>query len=216
MDVETFDRWVREQWYGLLAAFSADRNLIDSVFREVVTSYDHENRAYHTLAHIKKMLQLAAVYRKNLHDPILVNLAIYFHDLIYTPGSSENEEKSAKRARKVLPALNVPKEKVENVCRYIMATKDHLAVKSPGNDLKYFLDFDLSILSADHAEYEQYAANVRKEYYSLPDTVFAAGRAAFLKKLLQVKHIYFTDEFRKKEPMARENIALEIKNLPIS
>jgi hypothetical protein len=84
------------------------------------------------------------------------------------------------------------------------------------NDLmEIFLDLDLAILGASSSEYDEYAAQIRKEYihYSWED--YRAGRkVAVLRGFLTRQRLYFMDYFhRLYEIEARQNIQREIDSL---
>jgi predicted metal-dependent HD superfamily phosphohydrolase len=66
-------------------------------------------------------------------------------------------------------------EEVELVKLYIDSTKTHLKTKTEDGDLKYFLDFDLSILGSDEYLFDEYSKNVRKEYKKLNDEEWRIG-----------------------------------------
>ena len=84
-----------------------------------------------------------------------------------------------------------------------------------GSDLmEIFLDLDLAILGASSSEYDEYVAQIRKEYiyYSWED--YRAGRNAVLRGFLTRQRLYFTDYFHKLyEIEARQNIQREIDSL---
>lgn len=84
-----------------------------------------------------------------------------------------------------------------------------------GDLMEIFLDLDLAILGAASSEYDEYAAQIRKEYiihYSWED--YRAGRKAVLRGFLTRQRLYFTDYFhRLYEIEARHNIQREIDSL---
>ncbi|TJX20276.1 MAG: hypothetical protein E5W21_34370, partial [Mesorhizobium sp.] len=70
--------------------------LIDEPLKsELSALYRATDRRYHGLAHIEAMLELAADYRRLLHDPEAVEAAIWFHDAIYDSRAKDNEAQSA-------------------------------------------------------------------------------------------------------------------------
>jgi len=84
-----------------------------------------------------------------------------------------------------------------------------------GSDsMEIFLDLDLAILGASSPEYDEYVAQIRKEYihYSCED--YRAGRKAVLRGFLARQMLYFTDYFHQLyEIEARQNIQREIDSL---
>jgi predicted metal-dependent HD superfamily phosphohydrolase len=87
---------------------------------------------------------------------------------------------------------------------------------STGNtDLtEIFLDFDLGILGAPQEDYDEYAAQIRREYSYYSGEEYRRGRKAVLEKFLDRKRLYFTDYFYELyESQARQNIQREIDSL---
>ena len=109
--------------------------------------------------------------------------------------------------------LGSEKEIRDKIIEYILATKDHFSVETGDQDLKFFLDFDLDILSSESDVYQQYAVDIRKEYAAIPDVMYKQGRLLFLTKALQLPHLFFTEEFRQKESKAKENLQWEAEQL---
>ena len=72
-------------------------------------------------------------------------------------------------------------------------------------------DADLAILAARPERYEEYAADVRREYAHVPDEAFRAGRSAILRDLLAKPHLFHTAYAREHwEAPARGNVEREL------
>ena len=192
---------------------NADMHLAAECFGQLEKKYTEPGRHYHTFHHIQQLLRLADEFSGVIQKKAVVDLAIFYHDVVYEAGKNDNEIRSAEIAREALEKLGVLLPIIQDVCDYIIATKDHFTVNTDDTDLKYFLDFDLRILSVDPEIYQQYAKQVRQEYAAIPDVFYNPGRISFLKKALQLPHLYFTEDFRKKESKAKANIEWEIKLL---
>jgi predicted metal-dependent HD superfamily phosphohydrolase len=141
-------------------------------------------------------------------------LAILFHDVIYDPRRSDNEEKSAALARTRLALLGLSDDVVAKVEHWIHATKHVQDFKTSDRDLSVLLDLDLSTLAVASAEYRAYADAIRREYRHVPDELYRAGRRRVLEGFLARDRIYRTDELHElwEEP-ARANIAGEMADL---
>jgi len=75
-------------------------------------------------------------------------------------------------------------------------------------------DADLAILAASRERYEEYAADVRREYAHVPDPDFRTGRAAVLRDLLAKPHLFHTAYAREHwEAAARANVERELATL---
>ena len=64
--------------------------------------YQESHRAYHNLSHIWNLIQIHRNFRTQLAQPDLVELVIWFHDVIYDPVSKSNEWDSARLMEKLL------------------------------------------------------------------------------------------------------------------
>jgi predicted metal-dependent HD superfamily phosphohydrolase len=197
------------------ACFNNNENteLKTSFFENLTKDYNGEGRYYHTMRHVEALLKWSNQHAAQLQQKDVVDLAIIYHDVIYDPTRRDNEEKSAERAVQELTQLNFPKEKIELVQKYILATKGHNVPKGQENsDMAYMLDFDLSILGTNWEDYLTYAQNIRREYQVIPDSMFFPGRIRVLESFLQKPKIYYTSSFQQAiEAAARKNIEAEIK-----
>jgi predicted metal-dependent HD superfamily phosphohydrolase len=183
-----------------------------SHWNDLAKAYSGKSRHYHNLDHLSNMLTQLEGCRTLITDWNAVMFALFYHDFVYNPIASDNEEKSAAEAEKVLATLNVPPRQTELVKELILATKSHQ--QSGNNDIDLFTDADLSILGSDSAEYETYTANVRKEYSIYPDLLYKPGRRKVLEHFLNMPYIFKTGYFRDRlEISARANISNELKKL---
>lgn len=199
-------------FYKKLSKYSDNTAIINDAFDELMRHYTSDNRQYHGLTHIVKLLRLFDEYKFYITDEDVVYLAIWFHDAIYSTWRDDNEEKSAFWANAFLKETSMPPESIEKVVKYIKATKTHESDNDP--DLSIFLDFDLSILGSDATIYDVYARQIREEFSLMPSFMYKRGRRKVLKNLLERPNIYHTTVFRHlMEAKARENIERELKNL---
>lgn len=96
-----------------------------------------------------------------IQDLASVQLAAWFHDIVYDTHIRDNEEKSADYAVDMLNTLAIPANTFTKVKNLIMATKNHQAHDI---DSQVLLDADLAILAAESVEYQKYAQAIRQEY----------------------------------------------------
>jgi predicted metal-dependent HD superfamily phosphohydrolase len=190
-----------------------DEDILNDLFESIKERYSAPGRYYHTLDHIYSLLKMSEKYSSKLKNKEVLDLSIFYHDIIYNVLFNNNEDKSAAYACKQLTALNVPAETVQAVVAFIKATKTHDLKEIPfKKDLAYFLDFDISILAAEPAEYHDYIVHVRKEYEIYPDDLYKKARNRFLAHCMAKKHIFYTLEFRTEyEEKARQNILSELR-----
>ena len=204
------------RWNELAHRYSQKEDLIAKCFLDIQDKYSGPERHYHTLDHIHDLLRLSEKYADQLQNRLVVDFAIFYHDIIYNPLSKSNESESAVYARKKLAALSVPGDEIEQVEFFIYSTEIHKQLPFPFvhvEDVKLFLDFDMAILGAPTEKYVEYLRQVRREYEVLPEPVYNAGRKQFLEQTLD-SPIYLTYTFRSTlESQARANIEMELQML---
>jgi len=198
--------------------------------RTITDYYSEPHRYYHTWDHIEQCLKELERIKNYVDDYASIYLAILFHDIVYDPRRTDNEEKSVEVAKfwmeriSDLMIFNPMFDYItEKVCKLIMCTKNHKAGNASvhiQNDIKYFLDVDLSILGQPKKVFDEYERNIRKEYYFVPDVIYKKERSKILKKLLNpngnLGNIYFTELFCEKyEDKARENIGRSLEKLRV-
>ncbi|MFG3387738.1 HD domain-containing protein [Streptomyces rochei] len=170
-------------------------------------------RRYHTLAHLTAVLDHIDVLEEHADDPDAVRLAAWFHDAVYLPERSENEERSARLAERALPEAGVPAGRTAEVARLVRLTVTH-APAEDDRDGQVLCDADLSILASPPSAYAAYTAAVRQEYHFVPDDAFREGRAAILRRLLALPALFHTPHGRRAwEATARYNLTGELEML---
>ncbi|MFI0895796.1 hypothetical protein [Streptomyces sp. NPDC020983] len=181
--------------------------------RELLERWDEPQRRYHTVDHLAQVLARVTELTGYAHDPDTVALAAWFHDAVYRPDRSENEERSADLARRALTEAGVGAERVAQVVRLVRLTVTHDPAPNDA-DGEVLCDADLAVLAGDPAAYAAYAAAVRAEYGFVPDADFRAGRADVLRRLLDLPHLFRTPYGREHwERTARRNLTTELELL---
>ena len=206
---------IHDYWVQLITQYTSDTVLIEKLFDEVKSSYSESSRHYHTLSHLEALLKFSEEYQSQLQYKRIVDFAIFYHDVVYKSTRSDNEEKSAQIANERLLQINFPDAERKVVVDFILATKSHAIQPSLyENDLKWFLDFDLSVLGATEEVYLEYVSNIRKEFKIYPDLLYKPGRRKVLQHFLEMDFIFKTEEFRGRfEKQARINLQKELELL---
>lgn len=201
---------LRSRWrvhVSMIGNFSAD--LTGRLFDGLTAAYREKQRHYHTLDHLGALFGLLEDHGEDIAEAPRVAFAVWYHDVIYDPRATDNEEKSAERACAELADLGADPELAERVARLIRATKNHTAGGGDPDD-NLFLDADLAIIGAPPADYDAYVRNVRAEYAHLNEAAWARGRGAFLSALAGQSRLFHTDAFEAAfARQARANIARE-------
>jgi len=202
-------------WVNLVSIFISNKNLIQDTFDRIESFYKSSDRYYHNLDHIGYMLSKAVKFKKVVNDYNSILFAIWFHDVIYDPKKSDNEEMSSEFAEEFLKKINFDIGKIKNIKNLILKTKNHSIIDSNEDfDTKFFLDLDLLIFGVKKKKYRKYTENIRKEYSFMPDKIYKLERIKILERFLSQNIIFRTEEFRKRyEILARKNIKSEIKFL---
>jgi predicted metal-dependent HD superfamily phosphohydrolase len=180
--------------------------LIDQIRR----LYDEPHRRYHAWSHPQALLALLDEVRERLDDALAVECAILLHDAVYDPHRGDNEVRSVALAHDLLAGL-VPDETLERTMRLIEATERHRVPESLPvdelNDMRFFLDLDLSVLGADEAAFDAYEAGVRAEYAHVTEPDFRLGRAAVLEGFLARDRLFLSEwGFNRFEAAGRANV----------
>lgn len=193
-----------KRWKDLLKRVGCDENVEDN-FMKIKNIYSLKSRRYHNLQHIVKCLEEFDLVEDKLAQKDTVELAVWFHDIIYKTRSDTNEEDSAVYAKRILSGLGVDDKIVQDVYNLIIATKHDTKIVDP--DAKYLVDIDLSILGVDKDQFLDYEKNIRKEYSWVPYFFYKKKRFEILKNFLERKFIFSTDFFRQRyELKARANL----------
>ena len=178
-----------------------------TALRVIAAAYSSRDRHYHTLQHIIDMFGIAKSFDIKLTEE--QTDAIWFHDIVYTPGLTTNEENSVNMAFGLLKDKDP--QYLMTIRAIIMSTRDHMPTIE---DSKIVIDLDLSILASDPENYDTYVNQVRLEYSHINDKMWNYGRSKFLRKLLDRPTIYLTDKFKSEfEEKARTNIIRELQKL---
>jgi len=161
---------------------------------------------------------------------ILWHFSLLFNSIVYDPttaGVGSNERKSNDVFLEYASDPAVPethrleKREISRVSSMILATIHHQPTSSlvhdagALDDLKFFLDIDMSILAAEGTKYDAYAEAIRNEYAHYSESAYCSGRRKVLTDFLRRETIYFSDAFEESgmEERARSNICREIGRL---
>ena len=176
------------------------------VFDELVARYGEPHRRYHTGAHIEHCLCQLDVAADWMDEPDAVEMALWFHDVVYEISAKDNELRSAE-----LFAARAGERGSETfrsgVHRLIMATT-HLDPPPRTLDESFMVDIDLSSFGRPWEEFLSDSRAVRAEMAHRSDAEFYPGQRRFLESLAARPRFCFTDFFRERhEDRARRNIA---------
>jgi predicted metal-dependent HD superfamily phosphohydrolase len=200
----------KTRWLRLMSSLKLPAE--EESFTALVGAYSEKHRHYHTVEHIDYCLRELDSAKDLASEPAEVEFALWFHDAIYDPYRSDNEQKSAELACSLLQRHCVDPERIARVRAHIMATRHEAPVTMPDSQL--VVDIDLSILGSEEAVYAQFEENVREEYRWVPSIMFRRKRAEILESFLMRPYIYCTESFRTRyEAQAWRNLSYAISAL---
>jgi len=206
-------RMTPQRFAALWRRCLADRQAGDGgdVYAQLRGHYGEPHRRYHTPAHIEHCLQQFDLARDQMEGPDAVEMAIWFHDVIYCPGAGDNERRSAE----FFAARAAGREGAafgRCVQELILAT-GHVDRAASG-DQSFLIDIDLSSFGLPWAAFEQDSAAVREEYGFVPDADYFEQRIRFLESLLARPTFFLTAFFRTRyERAARRNITRHLAQI---
>ncbi len=180
----------------------------EAVFYQLEALYGQPWRRYHCFSHIEWCLYYFDECRQYADSPDALELAIWFHDCIYTIGASDNEALS--RDWFLDHSEGYLEESIrEFVAMYIMDTYHRDNPSS--EDGKLMVDIDLSNLGAKWDIYIKDSEAVMAELMLLEPVTERSVKEqvlVFLQNLLDRKYIYHSPHYRTYfETMAQTNIA---------
>ena len=176
----------------------------------LLACYAEPQRAYHTLQHLEECLLMLDEAKATglIAKPDLIEMALWFHDTVYDPQGSENEELSAQMALEALGDTEFAHE----VARLILLTKSHQPGVGP--DDAWIIDIDLAIFAQLMERVLEYEWQIRAEYAWVTEEVYVEKRAEILNDFLHREHLYLTAwACERFESRARENLRVLIDSI---
>lgn len=195
------------QYYWALTAkqLDLDTETSQKFYTSLCSAYSEAQRYYHTLQHIVECLEHFHQIKAHLDDALSVELAIWFHDVIYNPQVHDNEQQSADYMQQMLKSV-LATEQIEKIYAWILATQMHAPTNEP--DLAYLLDIDLAILASDAPRFAEYERQIRQEYVWVEPVLYRQKRQQVLNHFLEMQPLYQTPFFQNNyEQRAKHNLA---------
>lgn len=206
-------RWGESRWVRFVEWLGGDSGEAVRVFHDVlVKNYGQPHRFYHTMSHVLACLDVLDQFAPNIAERDSVELALWFHDVIYQPFAKDNEDQSAALLMVTGRRVGVAHSVMQRASDLVMLTKHVEPPDARDATAGYMIDIDLSILGEDEATFDKYESDVRKEYAEVPDNQFWPARAKILQSFLDRPSIYTTSTFRGRyEARARANLLRSIR-----
>lgn len=201
----------KNRWRTLMTKLEISESL--STYNRIKTAYNEKHRHYHTTAHIADCLKNLDKTKHLTKTPSILEIALWFHDVIYKPFSSTNEQDSADFLTTFLNENNINQKLVDKAYKLVIVTQ-HNQTHKMDNDDHLMVDIDLSILGSEPDRYNRYVFAIRREYKWVPDFLYKRKRKSLLQSFLEQKNIYYHKEYQSQyEKQARSNIQNELNRL---
>ena len=192
-----------ERWRGLMSALGLGAQ--DEIYSALAAAYGTRGRHYHNQHHVAACLALLDQHADLAERPAEAELALWFHDAVYSTRAFDNEAKSADWAAEFLAAAGAEPEVAARVHAHVLATR-HDSVP-PAGDSALVVDIDLSILGREAAVFDAFDRAIRKEYAWVPGFLYRQKRGQLLRHLLDRPALYATPALRDRfEAPARANL----------
>ncbi|MDH3636323.1 MAG: hypothetical protein OES20_16615 [Gammaproteobacteria bacterium] len=194
----------RSLWQRCLVDGATDDSA--TIHQQLVKGYGEPQRHYHTLDHIAHCLTQFDQCKSLARNPDALEIAVWFHDVIFEPGRHDNEAHSA-RLYQDLSAEIHDDEMRQLIDRMIMATL-HDGSSLDDADASYMVDIDLSSFGLDWDAFLLDSQNLREENPHLSDTDYYRKLLKFHSGLLARPRFFLSDFFYQRfEQQARDNVS---------
>lgn len=162
----------------------------------VMPFYNSSSRFFHNWNHIKDGLK----YSDILNDEQYI--AWLFHDIIYLPGFSDNENSSAKYLSEYINSEQIGINS-EVAIQIILDTKNHIATFPESQIIQ---DIDMLCMAYEYTDFVLSRENVAKEYIPFYGKEKVEEGIIHFLESIQNKKIYHSTEFVNLNKKAQENI----------
>jgi predicted metal-dependent HD superfamily phosphohydrolase len=87
-------QYLHPKWFGLALDLGIPDDLAHKWWNLFLKSYCEEARHYHTMFHVESLFKMYDRFSNLVNDKSAVQLAIWFHDIVYNPRKQDNEAQS--------------------------------------------------------------------------------------------------------------------------
>ncbi|MEO0445124.1 MAG: hypothetical protein AAF191_03495, partial [Verrucomicrobiota bacterium] len=196
------------RWQDLACQLRLPSTFSTKVAAFLEGAYAEPHRAYHNLKHLEDLFEALP----SAESTPELEMAIWFHDVIYAPRRTDNELASRQVFRRLFqPRLPYPF--IQRTADLIRATEHGAELTSSDPEVVLFIDLDLLILSAPEDRYRAYTDQIRREYAHVPQSDFQRGRLHLLTQFLMRPRIYQSPLGIPREQAARKNLEKERDDL---
>jgi len=145
--------------------------------KEILSSYEEQHRFYHTTQHLLDILE---DLKRNGGTSDELFLAAVYHDAVYDPKASDNEERSADLFIEHAKNSSLSTDQKNKIKQYILDTKTH---KTEDATSQILINADLSILDGPFEKLIAYEKQIFKEYQFVDYKIYKPKRLEVLSTL---------------------------------
>lgn len=147
----------------------------------LLSMWNESHRHYHNLNHLNDLIdqinENKSKYSNKEYEKLI--LTALFHDCVYDPISSTNEEDSANFLMEC--SLDKSNSDILDVKQMILDTKTH---NSTTNLSEHFNKFDMSIVERDFDQLLEWENGISEEFSVFPKEQYKEGRIKFLESVM--------------------------------
>ena len=159
----------------------------------LLSMWNESHRHYHNLNHLNDLIEQInenkSKFSEKEYEKLM--LAAIFHDCVYDPMSSTNEEDSANFLMECV--VDKSNSDILDVKQIILDTKTHNSTTPLSES---FNKFDMSIVERDFSELLEWENGIHEEFSVYPKEEYKEGRVKFLESLLD-KYTHNTENLLK-------------------
>lgn len=185
-------------------------------WEELERRHGEAQRHYHDLLHVAEVAERfeAVIETPGWQQPAEVFLALLCHDIVYEPGHSDNEARSAEIARLWAADVDLDADRVAHLID-LTARHGELDHATLDSDEQLLVDIDVAILAADEERFAAYEQGVAQEWDPVIGLrAWKIARWRWVEAILESDWIFASPHFRNQlEDAARENLAMSLPRL---
>lgn len=149
-------------------------------YNVLLSMWNESHRAYHNQNHLLDLIEQINENKSNFQsqkDYEKMILCALFHDCVYDPMRSDNEEKSAEFFENCCQEKNTDTQEIKQM---ILDTKTHEATTQLSEKFNYL---DMNIVERDFEQLLEWETGIGQEYKAYGE-LYKVGRLHFLESLL--------------------------------
>jgi pantetheine-phosphate adenylyltransferase len=141
--------------------------------------YNEKHRFYHTFSHVENIIYCINNLNYTEEQRNILYYSALFHDIVYNPKNSNNEEKSIEFFINYIQENNIKikESSKKQIIQIILDTKNGIGENKLSKD---FQSFDRAILYSSFKDLLQYEKLIMKEYQYLDYSIYKKNRIKFL------------------------------------